>query len=146
MAAQEEKEKPAKAVVAKPRKKPLSRTANTGQVPAAAQAFTATEPKSILDDVKASKGAIQPNAALQKPASASKPNAGGIAAKPTAQSATAAPPTGAKPAVTPKPAAAVNAKQAAPASSAKVDAKQPEKKPQVAAETKPKAAAKVKTE
>ena len=41
---------PAKAAAAKT--KPLSRAANAGQVPAAARAFTATEPKPILPDSK----------------------------------------------------------------------------------------------
>jgi D-alanyl-D-alanine carboxypeptidase len=66
MAAQEEDEKPTGKPAPKLKQKPLARAAKAGVIPAAAQAFTATEPKSIIDDGKggATKDAIQPSAAL----------------------------------------------------------------------------------
>ena len=163
---------------AKPKQKPLARAAKSAPTPAAAQAFTATEPKSILDEGKGSgnKGAIQPSAALnQKPAASlpkpklsatgegQRPKAGAIAAKPKpAQSAAVASPSAAaKPAVSPKPAAAKStttkpaatksAAAAKPAASGKPEKKQTaktldQKKPQVAAQAKPKPAAKAKSQ
>ena len=143
---------PAKAAAAKT--KPLSRAANAGQVPAAARAFTATEPKPILPDSKGNKGAIAPPAGAQpKPAAAPKPNVGAIAAKPkpdgSAASAAAAgdkpaaaakptvaakPTETAKPAVKPTPAAAPAVKASAatsakPVAGAKADTKPAETKP-----------------
>jgi D-alanyl-D-alanine carboxypeptidase len=142
---------PAKAAAAKA--KPLSRAANAGQVPAAARAFTATEPKPILADSKGNKGAIAAPAGGQpKPAAAPKPNVGAIAAKPkpdgSAASATPAggkpagakpavaakPPETAKPAVKPTPAAAAAVKASAatsakPVAGAKADMKPAETKP-----------------
>ncbi len=104
---------PAKAATAKT--KPLSRAANAGQVPAAARAFTATEPKPILPDSKGNKGAIAPPAGAQpKPAAAPKPNVGAIAAKPKPDgSAASTAPAGGKPAAVAKPAVAAKPTEAA---------------------------------
>jgi D-alanyl-D-alanine carboxypeptidase len=107
---------PAKAATAKP----LSRAANAGQVPPAARAFTATEPKPILPKSEGNKGAIaSPAGGLPKPAPAAKPNVGAIAAKPKPDgSAAAAPSAGAKPAATAKPAVAAKPLDAAKSSEA----------------------------
>ena len=125
---------PAKAAAAKT--KPLSRAANAGQAPAAARAFTATEPKPILPDSKGNKGTITPPAGAQpKPAAAAKPKPDGSAAsaapaggKPAAAAkpAVAAKPTEtAKPPVKPAPAVT----SAKPVAGAKADTKPPETKP-----------------
>ena len=73
-----------KATPAKPKQKPLARTAKPAALPPAARAFTATEPKSILEDGKgsANRGAIQPSAALSRKPAASPAKTGTIAAKP----------------------------------------------------------------
>jgi D-alanyl-D-alanine carboxypeptidase len=107
---------PTKAATAKP----LSRAANAGQVPPAARAFTATEPKPILPKSEGNKGAIaSPAGGLPKPAPAAKPNVGAIAAKPKPDgSAAAAPSAGAKPAATAKPAVAAKPLDAAKSSEA----------------------------
>jgi D-alanyl-D-alanine carboxypeptidase len=156
LAARAEEKAPANA--AKPRQKPV-RAAKPAPVPPAAQAFAATEPKTIIEEGRGSgnKGAIQPGAALaSKPASAlpkpkaaatggERPKAGAIAAKPKpAQSAAVA---GAKPSVSSKPSAAAKPAAAKPALGSKPAAKQAtknleQKKPQAAA--KPKTAARAK--
>ena len=143
---------------AKPRQKPIARAAKPAPVSVAAQAFAATEPKSIMEDGKgANKGAIQPSAALgPKPAAAPKlgaqggaserPKPGAIAAKPKpSQSAAVSRPSAAKPVASGKPAASKPA-TAKPAASGKPDKKQaakaPEqKKPQAAAPAKAKTTA-----
>jgi D-alanyl-D-alanine carboxypeptidase len=158
----------------KPKQKPV-RAAKSPPVTAAAQAFTATEPKSIIEEGKGSgnKGAIQPSEALsRKSATVSAPapklgvtgggasqrlKPGAIAAKPklTQSAAVASPSAVAKPVVSSKPGASkpAAAKPVAAKSAAnnkpekKQAAKAPEqKKPQVAAQTKPKTAAKSKSQ
>jgi hypothetical protein len=152
---------PAKAAAAKT--KPLSRAANAGQVPAAARAFTATEPKPILPDSKGNKGAIAPPAGAQpKPAAAPKPNVGAIAAKPKPDgSAASTAPAGGKPAAVAKPAVAAKPTEAAkpavkpapaatsakPVAGAKADTKPAETKlPERKAQAEVKSTAKAKAE
>ena len=131
-------DKPASPAKAKP--KPL-RAAKPVPVPAAAKAFAATEPKSIIEDGKGSgnKGAIQPSAALSpRPATApaaaprvgvaggasQRPKPGAIAVKPKpSRSAAVASPSAAKPVVSAKP--IVSAKPAASKGAAKPAAAKP---------------------
>jgi D-alanyl-D-alanine carboxypeptidase len=164
LAAQDADKSTDKPRAAKAKQRSLAR-ARAAPVPPAAQAFAATEPKSILDEGKGAgnKGAVQPNAALNPTsvkASAPKPGAvggegqrrkaGAVQAKPS-QSAAASPRAAAKPTAA-KPAATKAAAVAKPAASGKPEKKptakasgQKQKKPQVAAQAKPNTAAKAKT-
>jgi D-alanyl-D-alanine carboxypeptidase len=165
LAAQEE---PAPAKPTKLKQKSMARAGKAGRLPASAQAFAATEPKSIIDDGKrpGNKGAIRPNAALdQKPAAASapkpklgalgggspRPKPGAITAKPkpTQSAAVSSPPATAKPLALTKPPAVKPVAATKPGPSGKPDTKQSAKsaepkKQAIAVQAKPKTAAKAK--
>jgi D-alanyl-D-alanine carboxypeptidase len=140
---------------ARPRQKPIARAAKPAPASAAAKAFAATEPKSIIEDgARGNKGAIQPSAALSpKPAPAKlgatdgatqRPKPGAIAAKPKpSQSAAVASPPAAKPAVSAKPSAGkpVAAKPASKPEKKQAAKASEQKKPQVAAPAKAKTTA-----
>jgi D-alanyl-D-alanine carboxypeptidase len=70
VAAKESEKQPAKPAEAKLKPKPV-RAAKTARPSAAAKAFAATEPKSIINEGGASKTAIQPDAALKPKGAAS---------------------------------------------------------------------------
>jgi D-alanyl-D-alanine carboxypeptidase len=150
--AEQDDDMPNKAA-AKPAPKPVVRAAKR-PVPAAAEAFAATESKPILDEGKGAgnKGAIGP---ATKPSGVT-PKAGAIAAKPKpAQSASVEPPAAKPAAAAPKPGASAPrpavasrpadagkpaaASAAAPSTAAPAKAAAAtEKKPQTAAPAKPK--------
>jgi D-alanyl-D-alanine carboxypeptidase len=119
------------ATPAKPKQKPLARTAKPAALPPAAQAFTATEPKSILENGKgsANRGAIQPSAALSRKPAASPAKTGTIAAKPQpAQSAAVSKPATGKPALKQKATAAAKPAVPKPAAAKPAAGGKPEKK------------------
>ena len=114
VAAQDDKES-ARPAGAKLKQKRLARAAKPASVPPAAQAFAATEPKSIINEPGEKPKAVQPAAALTpKPAAPAKPKTAAVSpptAKPAppsrpagaARAATADPAGGAKPATAAKP-------------------------------------------
>jgi hypothetical protein len=156
-----DEEKPASKPARPIRQKSLSRTARPATVPAAAQAFTATQPKSIIEEGSATKTLVEPSAALKPAAtkakakpgavasgSAPRPKLGAIGTKPEPNTAAVAPAAADRKPAANKNAAAVQK----PALASKPVKPNPKakaaetKKPQVAAEAKTKdAKAKPKT-
>jgi D-alanyl-D-alanine carboxypeptidase len=121
VAAQDDDKESARPAGAKLKQKRLARAAKPATVPPAAQAFAATEPKSIINEPGEKPKPVQPAAALTpKPAAPAKP-----------KTAAVSPPT-AKPAPPSRPAVAARAATADPAGG----------KPAPAATAKPKSAPK----